>query len=87
MKIRITGLPAETERALNTLNAVPEFDVINISGPYPNRGASRLVRVYAEIQFTQWCDRSWHDGDCCEGSRQQPGIQPLLPQRRKELPQ
>lgn len=19
----------------------------------------------------QWCDRSWHDGDCCDGSRQQ----------------
>jgi len=27
------------------------FDVVSISDPYPNRGQSRLVRVYLEIRL------------------------------------
>ena len=86
MKIRITGLPAEITQALSVINAVPDFDVLDISGPYPNRGASRLVRAYAEIRLTEWCDRAWHDGGCCPGSRQQPGTQPLARPQKKEIP-
>lgn len=52
MKIRITGLPAEVGQAITILTNNRDLDVIEVSDPYPNRGASRLVRVYAEIQLT-----------------------------------
>ena len=52
MKIRLTGLPAEVDSAVATISALPGIDVTEISGPYPNRGASRLVRVYLDIRLT-----------------------------------
>jgi len=51
MKIRLTGLPAEVESAVAVIGALPGFDVTGISGPHPNRGLSRLVRVYLDIRL------------------------------------
>jgi hypothetical protein len=53
MKIRITGLLAEAGHAVNALTETAAFDVTDVSGPYPNRGASRLVRVYADVRMTE----------------------------------
>lgn len=69
MKIRVMGLPPEVNEAVKVIGEV--FDVIQVDGPYPNRGNSRMVRVYIETRLTEWCSRSWHDGDCCEGSRKE----------------
>lgn len=51
MKIRITGLPAEVSAAVAVLTSTDGLDVIEVSDPYPNRGDSRLVRVYVETQL------------------------------------
>ena len=51
MKIRITGLPAEVAAAVEVLTNADGLDVIEVSDPYPNRGDSRLVRVYLETQL------------------------------------
>jgi hypothetical protein len=49
MKPRLEGTSAECEQAACLLAEV--LDVVSISGPYPNRGRSRLVRVYVEIRL------------------------------------
>jgi hypothetical protein len=49
VKIRIEGTPQECQQATPQLAEV--FNVVSISHPYPNRGQSRLVRVYLEIHF------------------------------------
>lgn len=51
MKIRIMGLPAEITQVTAILNRADSLDVIEVSDPYPNRGDSRLVRVYIEAQL------------------------------------
>ena len=51
MKIRLTGLPAEIDQAIKALRDLPDLDVIQVDGPYPNRGDSRMVRVYIEAQL------------------------------------
>jgi hypothetical protein len=71
MKIRIMGLPDEIEQALKALTGTDLLDLIEVSDPYPNRGNSRMARIYIEARLTQWCSRLAHDGDCCEGSRKQ----------------
>ena len=48
MKIRLIGLPEEVTAAAGRLGQI--FEVIEISDPYPCRGASRQVRVYAEVR-------------------------------------
>ena len=53
MKIRIMGLPDEIGRVVELVCATRELDVIEINGPYPNRGNSRMVRVYIETRLTQ----------------------------------
>lgn len=45
------GLPDETAQAVDLLTRT--FDVIDVSDPYPMRGASRQVRVYLEIRLPQ----------------------------------
>jgi hypothetical protein len=50
VKIRLEGTPQECQQATSGLAEV--FDVISVSQPYPNRGRSRLVRVYVEIRLT-----------------------------------
>ncbi len=49
VKIRLEGTPQECQQATPRLAEV--FDVVSISHPYPNRGASRLVRVYVEVRL------------------------------------
>jgi hypothetical protein len=51
MKIRLMGLPAEVDQAVIIIYDAKLFDVIQVDGPYPNRGDSRMVRVYIEAQF------------------------------------
>ena len=53
MKIRIIALPTEVEQAVKVLNDAEVFDVIEVSDPYPNRGPTQMVRVYAELQIRQ----------------------------------
>jgi hypothetical protein len=45
------GLPAEVGQAVTVISDAQGFDVIQVDGPYPNRGTSRLVRVYIEAQL------------------------------------
>lgn len=49
MKIRITGTHAELHQAAARLGEV--FEVLEVSQPYPNRGASQLYRLYAEARL------------------------------------
>lgn len=48
MKIRLHGTPDEVRQAANRLREA--FRVVSESDPYPDRGASELVRVYLEIR-------------------------------------
>ncbi|MET8140022.1 hypothetical protein ABZU32_06905 [Sphaerisporangium sp. NPDC005288] len=51
MKIRIIGLSEEVAEAAEILGTA--IDVIEISTPYPCRGTSRNVRLYAEVRPPQ----------------------------------
>jgi hypothetical protein len=51
VKIRLMGLPAEVTSVINVINQADTLDVIEVSDPYPNRGDSRMVRVYIEAQL------------------------------------
>lgn len=64
MKIRIEGTPQECQQATPRLAEV--FDVVSISQPYPNRGQTRLVRVYVEIRLA---DQRQADQDDATASR------------------
>jgi hypothetical protein len=48
VKVRLWGTPAEVDQATRRL--VDVLDVVAVSGPYPDRGASVLVRVYLEVR-------------------------------------
>jgi hypothetical protein len=49
MKLRLQGTPDECEQAAALL--VHTFEVVSVSDPCPNRGRSRLVRVYVEARL------------------------------------
>jgi hypothetical protein len=49
MKVRLHGTPREVAEATRRL--VEVLDVVAISDPYPDRGASVLVRVYLEVRI------------------------------------
>jgi hypothetical protein len=49
MKFRLHGLPEEVEESVKRLHGI--FAVVSVSDPYPDRGASRLVRVYVEVRL------------------------------------
>jgi hypothetical protein len=51
MKIRLMGLPAEVTPTLQAIRQTRTLKVIQVDGPYPNRGDSRFVRVYIEAQL------------------------------------
>jgi hypothetical protein len=54
MKLRLQGTTAECARLAFLLRyGPPDLDVLEVSRPYPNRGDSRLVRVYLEVRFPQ----------------------------------
>jgi hypothetical protein len=46
MKLRLEGPPAECDQVTRLLGQV--LHIVSVSNPYPNRGRSRLVRVYVE---------------------------------------
>jgi hypothetical protein len=48
MKIRLHGTEQECRQVAGRLAAI--LDVLAVSEPYPDRGASRLVRVYVEAR-------------------------------------
>jgi hypothetical protein len=48
VKVRLWGTPAEVDQATRQL--VEVLDVVAVSGPYPDRGPSVLVRVYLEVR-------------------------------------
>jgi hypothetical protein len=49
VKVRLHGTPAECDQATRRLTQV--FDVVAVSGRYPDRAPSRLVRVYLELRL------------------------------------
>jgi hypothetical protein len=49
VKVRLHGTPAEVTEATRRL--VEVLDVVAVSEPYPDRGASVLVRVYLEVRL------------------------------------
>lgn len=49
VKIRLHGMPDEVEEAVKRLQGT--FAVVSVSDRYPDRGASRLVRVYVEVRL------------------------------------
>jgi hypothetical protein len=51
MKIRLMGLPSEIDQAVIMIRDAKIFDVVQLDGPYPNRGRSRMVRLYIEAQL------------------------------------
>jgi hypothetical protein len=51
VKIRLMGLPAEVAPTLQAIQQTRTLDVIQVDGPYLNRGDSRLVRVYIVAQL------------------------------------
>ena len=50
LKIRVQGLPEEVEAFAAELESLRRWEVLEESGDYPNRGASKLVRRYIEIE-------------------------------------
>jgi hypothetical protein len=55
VKVRLHGTPADVAEATRQLGQV--LDVVAVSNPYPDRGASRLVRVYLEVCVDQPASR------------------------------
>jgi hypothetical protein len=51
MKIRLMGLPSDVGQAVTIIRKAKIFDLVQVDGPYPNRGRSRMVRIYVEAQL------------------------------------
>jgi hypothetical protein len=49
MRLCAHGTPEECRRAVEALAGL--FRVVSVSDPYPDRGASVLVRVYLDIRL------------------------------------
>jgi hypothetical protein len=49
MKLRAHGTPEECRQVVEGLTGI--FRVVSVSDPYPDRGASVLVRVYLDIRL------------------------------------
>jgi hypothetical protein len=49
VKVRLHGTPTEIAKATRRLLEV--LDVVSVSQPYRDRGASVLVRVYLEVRL------------------------------------
>ncbi|MFG1999729.1 hypothetical protein ACGFNU_11335 [Spirillospora sp. NPDC048911] len=49
LRIRLMGLPEEVSAGADALAEV--FDVVEVSSPYPCRGASQNVRAYLQVRF------------------------------------
>ena len=54
MKVRLMGTEDECARLAFLLRfGPPELQVLQVDGPYPNRGASRQVRAYLELRLAR----------------------------------
>jgi len=51
VKIRLWGTPDECRKMAQLLIHAPGFEVVSVSGPYADRGASVLVRVFVEARL------------------------------------
>ena len=51
MKIRLWGTEDECKRMAQLLIDAPGFEVVSVSDPYADRGASVLVRVFVEARL------------------------------------
>jgi hypothetical protein len=51
MKIRLWGTADECRQMAQLLMDAPGFDVVSVSEPYADRGASVLVRVFVEARL------------------------------------
>ena len=75
MNLRLQGTPAECAKLTFLLRCgPPDLEVVEVSQPYPNRGASAQVRVYLEVRFPEGLpplDRTFY-------SLTTPGGHPLL---------
>jgi hypothetical protein len=49
MRLRMQGTPEECRQVVEGLTGI--FRVVSVSHPYPDRGASVLVRVYVDIRL------------------------------------
>ena len=49
MKVRLHGTPAEVAAAAERIGTV--LAVVAVSAAYPDRGESRLVRVYLDVRL------------------------------------
>jgi len=49
MRLRAHGTPEECRHVVEALTGI--FRVVSVSDPYPDRGASVLVRVYLDIRL------------------------------------
>ena len=49
MRLRAHGTPEECRQVVDRLTGL--FHVVSVSAPYPDRGASELVRVYLDIRL------------------------------------
>ena len=50
IKLRLEGLPEELETYLENLQSDEKINILEKSGEYPNRGASKFVRIYVSIE-------------------------------------
>jgi hypothetical protein len=54
VKLRLTGTADECARLAFLLRfGPPELEVVQVDGPYPNRGGSGLVRAYLELRLAR----------------------------------
>ena len=54
MKLRLTGTEDECARVAFLLRfGPPELDVLQVEGPYPNRGDPGQVRAYLELRLAR----------------------------------
>jgi hypothetical protein len=54
MKVRLTGTEDECARLAFLLRfGPPELEVLQVDGPYPNRGDPRQVRTYLELRLAR----------------------------------
>ena len=49
MKIRLHGTAKECDQATQLLGET--LNIVSVSDPYPDRGHSRLVRIYVEVRL------------------------------------
>jgi len=54
VKVRLMGTEDECARLAFLLRfGPPELQVLQVDGPYPNRGGSRQVRAYLELRLAR----------------------------------